>query len=434
MKKLLIAVVVVGVVAAMAVAALRRGSGDVVEVRTERVLRRDLVAKVSATGHIEPETSVDITTDVAGRIIELPIEEGQDVREGDLLLQIDPAQFQAAVNRAEAALAQARAAEAQQQAAYQQARRDADRLVALRERGQDYVTEAEVEQAVTNAEVQKRLWEAADHSVAQARANLAQARDQLSKTTIRAPMSGRVTRLNVERGETAIVGTMNNPGSLLLTIADLSVMEAVIEVDETDIPEIQVGDSASVEIDAFPDRRFAGVVTKIGNSSIVPLNPAAASTSNQAIDFEVRIQLRDPPPGIRPDLSATADVVTDTRSDVLAVPITSLTLMDADEIEPIPNENLPEGAPDGSRRDIEGVFAVEGDAVRFVPLEVGIAGENYFEVVSGIEEGAEVVSGSFQAIRELQDGSRVKVLGGSGEKATADADGTKAASAPASRG
>ena len=384
-------------------------AGEIVEVRTEAISVRDLVAKVSATGHIEPQTQVDITTDVAGRIIQLPVAEGQDVSEGDLLLQIDPAQFQASVNRSRAALSQAQASEAQQRASWEQATRDAERLVALQSRGTDFVTEAEVEQAVTQAQVQERLLEATEHQVAQAEANLEQALDQLGKTTIRAPMSGRITRLNVERGETAVVGTMNNPGSLLLTVADLSVMEAVIEVDETDIPEIAIGDSASIEIDAFGDRRFSGVVTEIGNSSIVPINPSAGNTSNQAIDFEVRIQLDAPPGGIRPDLSATADVITETRSQVIAVPITGLTLMDADAVENIPNENVPAEA-DGLRgRDIEGVFVVEGDIVRFVPVQIGIAGDNYFEVISGLDVGTEVVSGSFQAIRELEDGSQIEI-------------------------
>ena len=420
MKKAIIAVVVVGLLATMGFLATQRQGRGAVEVRVEAVGLRDLVDDVSATGHIEPKTHVDITTDVAGRIIELPVEEGQDVEEGDLLLQIDPALYRAGVDRAEAALAQAEANLAQQEATYEQAQRDADRLTALQARGTDFVTEAEVEQAVTNANVQRRLLEASEHQVQQADASLDQERDRLGKTTIRAPMSGRITRLNVERGETAIVGTMNNPGSLLLTVADLSVMEAVIEVDETDVPDIAIGDSAYVEIDAFPNRRFVGTVTEIGNSSIVPLNPATSGGSAQAIDFEVRIELRAPPEGIRPDLSATADVITDTRDQVPSIPITALTLMDADEYEEIPNENLPSAPRSDAVRDIEGVFVVEGDVVRFRPVEIGIAGENYFEVVSGIEVGTTVVSGSFQAIRELQDGSRIQIDGPAPAAATND--------------
>ncbi|MXW55951.1 MAG: efflux RND transporter periplasmic adaptor subunit [Gemmatimonadales bacterium] len=411
MKKVIIAVVVVGLLATMGFLATQRQGRGAVEVRVEAVGLRDLVDDVSATGHIEPKTQVQITTDVAGRIIELPVEEGQDVEEGALLLQIDPALFRAAVQRAEAALAQARASQAQQDAAYQQAQRDADRMTALQARGTDFVTDAEVEQAVTNADVQSRLLEAAEYQVEQAEANLAQERDRLGKTTIRAPMSGRITRLNVERGETAIVGTMNNPGTVLLTVADLSVMEAVIEVDETDVPDISIGDSAYVEIDAFPNRRFVGTVTEIGNSSIVPLNPATSGGSAQAIDFEVKIELRAPPEGIRPDLSATADVITATRDGVPSIPITALTLMDADEYEEIPNENLPSAPRSDAARDIEGVFVVEGDIVRFRPVQIGIAGENYFEVVSGIDVGTTVVSGSFQAIRELGDGSRIRIDG-----------------------
>ena len=423
MLKAFIAIIVLGVLAAMGYLATQRESGRVVEVRVDQVGTRDLVAEVSATGHIEPKTQVQITTDVAGRIIDLPVEEGQEVEEGDLLLQIDPALFVAAVERAEAALAQAQASKAQQQAAYQQAQRDADRLTALQERGTDFVTEAEVEQATTSAEVQGRLLEAAEHQVQQAEANLDQERDRLAKTTIRAPMPGRITRLNVERGETAIVGTMNNPGTVLLTVADLSVMEAVIEVDETDVPEIVIGDSAYVEIDAFPNRRFVGIVTEIGNSSIVPRNPSQSSSA-QAIDFEVKIELREPPEGIRPDLSATADVITDTRDDIPSIPITALTLMDADEYEEIPNENMPATERSETARDIEGVFVVEGDRVRFRPVEIGIAGDNYFEVISGIEVGTTIVSGSFQAIRELEDGGRIRIDRTPGAAAAGNGDGS----------
>ena len=348
MRKLFIAALVVVGLGAMGYLASQRNAGGIVEVRVEVVDARDLVAEVSATGHIEPKTQVQITTDVAGRIIELPVEEGQEVEEGDLLLQIDPELFRAAVDRAEAGLAHTEAAHAQQQASYDQAQRDADRLTALQERGTDFVTATEVEQAVTNALVQQRLLEASEHQVQQARATLAQELDRLGKTTIRAPMAGRITRLNVERGETAIVGTMNNPGTVLLTVADLSIMEAVIEVDETDVPRISIGDSAYVEIDAFPNERFLGRVTEIGNSSIVQRNPAQQGSA-QAIDFEVRLELRAPPQGIRPDLSATADVITATRDNAPSIPITALTLMDREDYEEVP-EREHAGAPADRRR------------------------------------------------------------------------------------
>ncbi len=414
----------VGVVAVLAVVAgvLGGGDGEGVSVRVEDIGRQDLVARVTATGHVEPKTSIDISADVSGRIVELTVEEGDDVEEGQLILVIDPARFEAAVDRAEAALSDAQAREAQARGNYQQAQRDWDRIRQLKEAAEDMITETEYEQARTNAEVQEALAESARHGVNMARASVREARDNLAKTVIEAPMSGRVTRLNVERGETAVVGTMNNPGSLLLTIADLSVMEAVIEVDETDVPEIAIGDSTVVTIDAFRGQEFHGRVTKIGNSSIRPRNQLQSS-SEQAIDFEVRITLENPGVDLRTDLSATADVITAIRPDVLAIPIIALTLMDSSEFERIPMEGEEvqqeeDGSPEETAEaggtasePIEGVYVLDGNRVRFRPVEVGIAGDNYFEVISGLEEGETVVSGTYQAIRELEDGALVRVEG-----------------------
>ena len=409
-KKILIGAAVVAILAIMAILALRSGREDVVEVRVEKVARRDLVAKVSATGYIEPKRLVDISADVSGRVVQLNVEEGDEVAEGDLLLVIDPARFEAAVERAEAGLAEASAREAQARGNYLQAQRDWERIRDLKARLPEMVTETEFETARTNAEVQEALWQSGQHAVDMARAGLKEARDNLAKTVIRAPMSGRVTRLNVEKGETAIVGTMNNPGSLLITVADLSVMEAVIEVDETDVPDISIGDSVSVSVDAFPDREFVGRVTKIGNSSIRPRSQQVFS-ADQAIDFEIRVTLDDAEVELRPDLSASADVITDVRPDVLAIPIISLTLMDPSEFERMPNEleEAGAGAEAGDSSDpIEGVFVVVDGLARFRPVEVGVAGDSYFEVLSGLEEGEVVVSGTYQAIRDLSDGDAVR--------------------------
>lgn len=397
---------------------------DAVVVRTEEVQRRDLVARVSATGHIEPKTSVDISADVSGRIVELTVEEGDDVDEGDLLLVIDDARFRAALQRAQASLADARAREVQARGRATQAQRDFERIRDLKERLPEMVTDSELEALRTEAEVQASLLESARHGVAMAQAGVREAEDQLAKTVIRAPMSGRVTRLNVERGETAVVGTMNNPGSLLLTVSDLSVMEAVIEVDETDVPQITIGDSVAVRIDAFGEREFVGRVTTIGNSS---LTPRSQLSSDQAIDFEVRVTLEGLDVDLRTDLSATADVITEVRNDVLSIPIIALTLVDRDEFEAMPNESLADASADtnatgGARRDdIEGVYVVEGDVARFRPVEVGIAGDSYFEVVRGLEEGMEIVAGTFQAIRELSDGSMIRVEGSDGRPQQAQA-------------
>lgn len=418
-KKLFIGI---GVLLALVVVAglvrIARGD-DAVAVRTERVERRDLVARVSATGHIEPKTSVDISADVSGRIVDLTVEEGDDVEEGQLLLAIDDARFRAALQRAQASLSEARAREAQARGRAAQAQRDFGRIRDLKERLPEMVTDSEFETARTEAEVQAALHESAQHAVEMARAGVREAEDQLAKTVIRAPMSGRVTRLNVERGETAVVGTMNNPGSLLLTVSDLSVMEAVIEVDETDVPQISVGDSVLVRIDAFGERPFVGRVTTIGNSSLTPRDQLS---SDQAIDFEVRVTLEDVDVDVelRTDLSATADVITETSENALSIPIIALTLLGPDEFEAVPNERTQgtdtaaevDADQAGARRDgVEGVFVVDGEIVRFRPVEVGIAGDSYFEVLGGLEEGTTIVSGTFQAIRELSDGSPIRVEG-----------------------
>lgn len=419
-KKILIGIGVLAVLAIMTVVALRGGRDGAVEVRTENVSRRDLVARVSATGYLEPKRSVDISADVSGRVVELNVEEGDAVTEGDLLLVIDPARFEASVQRAEAGLAESAARETQARGNYQQAQRDWERIRDLKARLPEMVTATEFEMARTTAEVQKALWESATHSVEMARASLKETQDNLTKTVIRAPMSGRVTRLNVEKGETAIVGTMNNPGSLLITVADLSVMEAVIEVDETDVPEIAIGDSVSISLDAYPNREFVGRVTKIGNSSIRPRNQQVSS-SDQAIDFEVRVTLEDSGVELRPDLSASADVITDVRPDALAIPIIALTLMDPGEFERLPNELEGEEAMaelTDSDEPVEGVFVIDGDLARFRPVEIGVAGDNYFEVLEGLDEGETVVSGTYQVIRELSDGDLVDPTSSDSTQAT----------------
>jgi HlyD family secretion protein len=391
------------------------------EVRTEVITRRDLTSVVTASGTIDPKRKVDISADISGRVIELPVQEGQWVERGALLLRIDPTQYQAQVRRAEASVAQAQARAAQARANLLQAQNAARRARQLATSPDQLISPADVEQAQTQASVAQAEFEASRYGVAQAQAGLTEAGEALRKTTIVAPMSGRITRLNIEEGETAIVGTMNNPGSLLLTIADLSVMEAKVKVDETEVPGITIGDSARVRIDAFPDRVFGGTVTRIANSSLQGATAgmgAAAGGEQQSVDFEVVITLDNPPEQLRPDLSATADIVTDTRRASLSVPIIALTVRDAqgkkldsgDEDEG--DDAAPAKAETGRRRDedgVEGVFVMHGDSVAFVPVQVGIAGDRYFEVKRGLRGGETVVAGSYQAIRELESGSRVRL-------------------------
>lgn len=261
------------------------------------------------------------------------------------------------------------------------------------------VSRQQVEDAETNLEVARANMDAAEYGVQVAQAALEEAEDRLAKTVFRAPLAGKVTRLNVEVGETVVMGTMNNPGSLILTISDLAVVEVVVQMDETDVPRLALGDSATVEIDAFPDRDFTARVTEIGNSAIRPPSQNAAAGQQQAIDFEVVLTLDPTDADLRPDLSATADIVTDTRTDAVAVPIIALTVREDTTAAARSGDEPPE---------IEGVFVVDEGIATFRPVTVGIAGDEFFEVLEGLEPGETVVSGPYQTIRTLRDGDPVQ--------------------------
>jgi HlyD family secretion protein len=404
-----IAGVVVAVVAGLAVVAAKKNSTKPVDVRTEAVEARDLVASVTASGQIQPRTKVDVSADVTGKIVRLSVKEGDIVKKGQFLLQIDPEQPTAALQRSEAALASARAQAAQAKANLIQAQRNHERSQQIKQQSPNLVSDEQLEQLKTQWEVNQALAEAATYSVEQAQASVRDARQALNRTTIIAPMSGKVTRLNVEEGETAIMGTLNKDAATLLTISDMSILETKVKVDETDVARISVGDSAVIQIDAFPDTTFVGRVFEISNSSVN--KTAAASTGDQAIDYEVRVQLTNPPVDTRPDFSATAKIVTATRTKVLSIPIIALTVRE--------NEALPAGdsavtvgrqpAKEVGKRDVEGVFIVGTDnKVTFRPVKVGIAGERHFEVLDGLKAGETIVAGTYQAIRELKDGALIK--------------------------
>jgi HlyD family secretion protein len=404
-------VLIVGIAAFMAVTAAKRGTKGT-EVRVETVQKRDLVASVTASGQVQPQTKVDGAADISGRIVRLAVKEGQMVAKGQFLLEIDPAQYIAAVQRAEAALSASKAQEAQAKANLIQAQRNYQRSADIKKANAQLVSDEQLEQLKTAAEVQQALEEAAVHAVEQADAQLRDSKSSLAKTTILAPMAGRVTRLAVEQGETAVPGTFNKDAATLLTIADMSVLETKVKVDETDVARIEVGDSAIVQIDAFPDTTFLGRVTKISNSSVKAAS-AATGSSDQAVDYEVTIQLVNPPKDTRPDFSATAKVVTDSRTQVLSIPIIALTVRENEKLDNADTAAIALGRSTNTKqvgkKDVEGVFVVGTDnKVTFRPVKVGIAGEKYFEVVSGLKDGEKIVGGTYQAIRELKDGALVR--------------------------
>jgi HlyD family secretion protein len=396
-------------VAALAVISSRKNSQKAVEVRVEAVEARDLVASVTASGNIQPRTKVNVAADVTGRIVRLAVKEGDLVTKGQFLLQIDPEQPTAALQRAEAALASARAQAAQARANLIQSERNYERSMQVKKATPELISDESIEQLKTQAEVNKALFESATYSVAQAVASVRDAKQALARTTIVAPMSGKVTRLNVEEGETAIMGTLNKDAATLLTISDMSVLETKVKVDETDVARLAIGDSALIQIDAFPDTTFTGRVVEISNSSVTR---AAGATGDQAIDYEVRIQLLDPPADTRPDFSATAKIVYAQRTQALSIPIIALTVRENEELPQADTAvTVGRGQPTRQvgKRDVEGVFVVGADnKVAFRPVKVGIAGERHFEVISGLKAGDEIVAGTYQAIRELKDGVTVR--------------------------
>jgi HlyD family secretion protein len=241
--------------------------------------------------------------------------------------------------------------------------------------------------------------------VAQARATLQEAQEQLAKTVLRAPMDGEVTRVAVEEGEVAVPGTFSRETGLLMTISDLSIIQVAVRVDETDVVRLHMADSAEVTIDAFPDSTYTGRVTKISKSAVLAAAAQAGGTT-QAVDYDVEVTLDNPPAGIRPDLSATARIVTATRDSALSIPIIALTVR---KHEPISTELAPQDTAGGSE-ETEGVFVVREGTAEFRPVRVGIAGEEYFEVLDGLTEDDSIVSGPYQTIRDLEEGANVKPL------------------------
>jgi HlyD family secretion protein len=391
-KIIIIAVVVLvlaGIVTASIVA--QRGN-DGMPVTFGKVQRQDLTSKVSANGRIDAKRKVDLSANVMGQVVNLAVREGDVVKKDDFLLQIDQKQLAATARSADAALqavfsdrdaAKAMAVAAEQD--YQRALRNYEQKISPR---------ADLDRAQSSRDSARANVAALEQRISQARENLNAARDTLQKTTMRAPMAGIVTALPVEEGEVAVIGTMNNAGTVLMTIADMSVVEAVMEVDETDVPSVKVGQRATVTIDAYPNKTFPGLVTEVASS---PIKVNGISTGGtQAVNFEVKIQVENPPPGVRPGFSASADIVTGTRSKALAIPIQALVVREKP------------GSTPGKPQDEEGVFVVRNGAVKFEKVTSGLSGDSQIELLSGAKEGEQIVTGPFRALREIKDGSKVK--------------------------
>lgn len=433
-KKLVIGVLIVVALGAIAYANLSFKRTTGVEINTEKIAKRDLEAVVSASGKIRPKKSVNIAAETMGKVVNLAVNEGDMVKAGQFLLQIDPRSLQTQVNRTGASLAAAQSQLAETRVSVENARTNLkiaqDNLDRQRELIKSGLTpretvdraEQEVKLRTADLAAREQSVKTQETRIKQEEANLENAQYDLNKVRIVSPIAGIVTRRNIEEGETVVIGTMNNAGTVLLTIADLSVIETEVEVDETDIPFIKLGQSALVTIDAIPDKKFPGKVTEVGNSAIQATGAAAAT---RATNFKVVVTLDGTIPDVRPGFTCTAVVTTATRQKVVSVPIQATTVremvVNADgsivRTPPPPPGSAPsrrpvapaELQPGQTRKEIEGAFlVVDGKAV-FTPIKVGIAGEKYFEVLSGLKEGDEVITGPFTSVRSLKDGDAVKV-------------------------
>ena len=412
------------VVAGLVIGNLVRSREPKHKAETEKVTLRDLEAMVSGSGWIEPRRKVDVSANTAGRVVELAIEEGDTVALGQVLLRIDPAPFRGAVDRLRAAISAARADLDAAAATEAQSKADLERIEALAKR--QLASTNELDTARRSAARATAGVSAARARLRQEEAMLRTAVHDLDQVTITASMDGVITRLNIDEGETVVTGTMNNPGTVLLTIADLSVMEAEIEIDETDVVDVRLGQDVRVTVDAFPDTTLKAVVTEVGSSARRDFtNPGETSA-----DFPVTVRLLQTIPGLRPGLSATAEIVTARRSRVPSVSIGALSYRDpaaeAKDFAEAGRRKSGPGVAEGKDEDDEaaadtlgthgkrrpetyGVFLIEGRRARFVPVTIGVTGERHIEITGGVEEGTSIVAGPFQVLREIRSGDRVEV-------------------------
>jgi HlyD family secretion protein len=432
-KKIFIALGVVVLLGAVAFANFRFKRTEGVTVNTERVQKRSLEAIVSASGKIQPKTLVNISADTSGRVTDLAVDEGYRVARGQFLLQIDPRNLRTRVQSGEASLAAARSQAEQLRLSLESSRTALKQAEDNYKRQQELwkgglTTREQFERAENDLKIRQAEQRVAEQQVQtqqmrmrQEQATLENAQTDLAKVRIESPIDGIVTRRNIEEGETAVVGTMNNAGTVLLTIADMSVIEAEVEVDETDIPNVKIGQAATVTIDAMPGQTFKAKVTEIGNSPI----QATGTMATQATNFKVTLTIEGEIAEVRPGFTCTAEITTATRDSVLSVPIQATTVreMVVDEKGALVREPSGEreagrrpGAvqaselkPGQERKELEGVFVVRDGKAVFEPVKTGIAGEKYFEVLSGLNDGDAVIVGPFASVRELRDGAAVKV-------------------------
>ena len=401
------AVVVVGALTAF----IRGRDKDVPRVTTAKVEKIDLVSKVTANGKIQAKRKVDMSALVMGQIVNLAVKEGDHVKRGQLLLQIDKVQLAAQAQGREASFAAMRHDLDAAKANAEQAKFDYER--AKQNFQAKILAEADYQKAKSNLDSAEATLAATEQRMNSTSADLVASRDSLSKTTVTSPLDGIVTALPIKEGEVTVVGTMNNAGTQLMTISDMGEVEAVMMVDETSVPQVKVGQKAALTIDAYPNRKFEGTVTEVGSSPISKTDPdlQALTANSEAINFKVKIRLDQPPDTIRPGFSVTADIVTGRMDGATAIPIQALIVRDV----PAGKNSKPAA---GSRPETEeGVYVVKDGKLAFEKVDTGIAGELMIEVKKGPAAGAEIVTGPFKVLRQVKEGDKVLIeKEGGGEK------------------
>jgi HlyD family secretion protein len=401
-KKIILIVSAAVVLVALIVVALITTQEKLTAVTIEKVDKGKIISVVTANGKVEAKTNVNISSDVMGKILDIPVVEGQKVEKGQLLVQIDKTQSLSDVDQMRAVLASAEADK-------EQAKINLDRQVKLFER--KLISQYEMDLA-------KNTYDRAEQAVNQYRASLESAKDQLSKCTIKAPIDGTITDLISKVGENVLIGTMNNAGTVIMVISDLSEIVVKADVDETDIASLSIGQSVEISLDAFPDTTFKGEVTEIGNAA----KSSAYGVQDQVTNFEVTILISDAVSGIKPGMNASVDITTNIRDEVVKIPIQAVVMrapedtlkgaaVKANKIDPEDEKDKPLNSKikkEDDKDEMDGVFLVEKSIVKFVPVKTGISDQQYVEIVSGLTPGQDIVTGSYKTLRTLKQGDKVK--------------------------
>ncbi len=397
MKKKVFIGIIILIVIIVILLNLKGNKGIVKSVKVQKVKKMELVEKVNASGEVRPKKFVDLSSDISGRIIKIAVKEGDFVKKGQFLLKIDSTYNEWEAQRAKANLEDLKVQLKIQELNLKSKEREFKRYKELWK--EKLISQEKFENVKLGYENALHTYQSYLHRIEEAKASLKSAQERIKKSVILSPLDGVVSSLNVEEGEVAIVGTMNNPGTVLMTVADLSVMEVEVEVDETDIIKVKVGQEAEVSVDAFPDLKIIGKVSEVGSSAIQ--KNSLQQTTDKAKTFKTVITLINPPKNIKPGLSASADIIINRAKDALSVPISSLVIREVEKNK--------------KKKEVEGIFLVKNGKAKFVEVKKGVTGDMNIEIKEGVKLGDQVIVGPFRVLRTLKDGDNVKIIS-SGEK------------------